>query len=373
MHSTATGTGAIRTAHRRTRVLSVTALTVGTGLLAAALAAPSPATAVAPAATASPAATSTVSLRSAAAATGRLFGTGVMANHLGESDYVAALDAEFGMVTPENEMTFIATEPQRREFVFSNADRIVNHALSRGMKIRGYTLVWHSTLPNWVLSLTTPEQARKGMNDHITTVMAHFKGKIHSWDVVNEAFTDGPEARRRGFPFQYKIGDTYIEEAFRTARAADPSAKLCYNDYNIDGINPKSDAVYALVKDFTSRGVPIDCVGFQSHFGRSWPVPPTHRVNLERFAALGVDVQLTELDIEDPADVQARDYAKVVGTCVAIPRCTAITVWGVTDKYSWRSMNRPLLLDASYGRKPAYHAVLDALGAAPVPTPSATP
>ncbi|MBZ4020571.1 endo-1,4-beta-xylanase [Streptomyces purpurogeneiscleroticus] len=300
-------------------------------------------------------------LGTAAAAQGRYFGAAVAANHLGEAPYVSTLDAEFTSVTPENEMKWDAVESSRGTFTFDAADRIVAHARDKGMKVRGHTLVWHSQLPGWVGGLSATD-LRTAMNNHITKVMQHYKGTIHSWDVVNEAFQDGSSGARRSSPFQDKLGNGYIEEAFRTARAADPNAKLCYNDYNTDGVNAKSNAVYAMVKDFKQRGVPIDCVGFQSHFNSNSPVPADYRQNLQRFADLGVDVQITELDIEGSGSAQATSYGNVVKACLAVSRCTGITVWGITDKYSWRSSGTPLLFDDNYGKKPAYYAVLSALG-----------
>ncbi|MGY4274482.1 endo-1,4-beta-xylanase [Streptomyces sp. M18.1] len=300
-------------------------------------------------------------LGSAAAAQGRYFGTAVAAGHLGEADYAATLDREFNSATPENEMKWDATEPSRGTFTFSAADRVVDHARAQGMDVRGHTLVWHSQLPSWVGALGAAD-LRAAMNDHINQVMGRYKGQIHSWDVVNEAFQDGGSGARRSSPFQDKLGDGYIEEAFRTARAADPAAKLCYNDYNTDGVNAKSTAVYTMVKDFKARGVPIDCVGFQGHFNSNSPVPADLRANLQRFADLGVDVQITELDIEGSGTAQADAYARVVDACLAVDRCTGITVWGVTDKYSWRSGGTPLLFDGNYEAKPAYDAVLAALG-----------
>jgi endo-1,4-beta-xylanase len=117
-----------------------------------------------------------------------------------------------------------------------------------------------------------------------------------------------------------------------------------------------------MVKDFKQRGVPIDCVGFQSHFNSASPVPSDYRANLQRFADLGVDVQITELDIEGSGSAQATSYTNVVNACLAVSRCTGLTVWGITDKYSWRSSGTPLLFDGNYGKKPAYTAVLTALG-----------
>ncbi|MFF5897698.1 endo-1,4-beta-xylanase [Streptomyces argenteolus] len=300
-------------------------------------------------------------LGDAAAAKGRYFGTAVAANHLGEAAYASTLDAQFDSVTPENEMKWDAVESNRNSFNFTAADQIVSHAQSKGMKVRGHTLVWHSQLPGWVSGLSATD-LRSAMINHITQVMTHYKGKIHSWDVVNEAFQDGSSGARRSSPFQDKLGNGFIEEAFRTARTVDADAKLCYNDYNTDGQNAKSNAVYDMVKDFKQRGVPIDCVGFQSHFNSNSPVPSDFQANLQRFADLGVDVQITELDIEGSGSAQAANYTKVVNACLAVTRCKGMTVWGITDKYSWRSSGTPLLFDGDYNKKPAYDAVLAALG-----------
>ena len=158
------------------------------------------------------------------------------------------------------------------------------------------------------------------------------EGKIYAWDVVNEAFADGGSGGRRDSNLQ-RTGNDWIEAAFRAARAADPGAKLCYNDYNTDGINAKSTGIYNMVRDFKSRGVPIDCVGFQSHLGTS--LPGDYQANLQRFADLGVDVQITELDVMTGGN-QANIYATVTSACLAVSRCTGITVWGVRDSDSWR-------------------------------------
>lgn len=297
-------------------------------------------------------------LGGAAAAKGRYFGAAVAAGHLGESQYVSTLDTEFNSATPENEMKWDATEPSRNSFSFGRADQIVNHAQSHGMQVRGHTLVWHSQLPGWVGGLDA-NNLRSAMNNHINQLMGHWRGDISAWDVVNEAFEEN--GTRRASPFQTRLGNGYIEEAFRTARTADPSAKLCYNDYNTDGMNAKSNAVYNMVRDFKQRGVPIDCVGFQSHFNSQSPVPGDYQANLQRFSDLGVDVQITELDIEGSGTAQANSYRTVVNACLAVSRCTGITTWGVTDKYSWRASGTPLLFDGNYNKKEAYNAVLSAL------------
>ncbi|MEE6262311.1 endo-1,4-beta-xylanase, partial [Plantactinospora sonchi] len=235
-------------------------------------------------------------LGAAAAQSGRYFGTAVAANKLSDSAYTTILNREFNQVTAENEMKIDATEPQQNQFTFTNADRIVNHATSRGWKVRGHTLAWHSQQPGWMQSMSGTA-LRSAMLNHVTRVATYYRGKIDSWDVVNEAFADGNGGGRRDSNLQ-RTGNDWIEAAFRAADAADPNAKLCYNDYNTDNWTwDKTQAVYRMVQDFKQRGVPIDCVGFQSHFNSGSPYPSNYRTTLSSFAALGVDVQITELDI----------------------------------------------------------------------------
>jgi endo-1,4-beta-xylanase len=173
-------------------------------------------------------------LGAAAATSGRVFGTAVSSSHLSDSSYVSTWDTEFTGFTPENEMKWDTTEPSQNAFQFSAADTLVSHAQQRNMKIRGHTLVWHNQLPSWVSSLSSSSTLLSVMNNHITTEMTHFQGKIWYWDVVNEAFND--DGTRRSDVFQHLLGNSYIETAFRTAHAADPNAKLCYNDCNYSGL-----------------------------------------------------------------------------------------------------------------------------------------
>ena len=180
------------------------------------------------------------------------------------------------MITAENEMKMDATEPNQNQFNYSNGDRIVNWARSNGKRVRGHTLAWHSQQPGWMQNLSG-SALRNAMINHVTQVATHYKGKIYAWDVVNEAFADGGRGARRDSNLQ-RTGNDWIEAAFRTARAADPAAKLCYNDYNIDDwTHAKTQAVYNMVRDFKARGVPIDCVGFQSHFNPQQPVPRNYQ------------------------------------------------------------------------------------------------
>ena len=297
-----------------------------------------------------PAAAAESTLGAAAAQSGRYFGTAIASGRLGDSAYTTIANREFNMVTAENEMKIDATEPQRGQFNFTAADRVYNWAVQNGKQVRGHTLAWHSQQPGWMQSLSG-STLRQAMIDHINGVMAHYKGKIAQWDVVNEAFADGSSGARRDSNLQ-RTGNDWIEVAFRTARAADPAAKLCYNDYNIENWTwAKTQAVYNMVRDFKQRGVPIDCVGFQSHFNSGSPYNSNFRTTLQSFAALGVDVAITELDIQGASPTT---YANVVNDCLAVARCLGITVWGVRDSDSWRSEHTPLLFDGNGNKKAAY-------------------
>ena len=233
-------------------------------------------------------------LGASAAQSGRYYGAAIAAGRLGDSTYSRLLTTEFNSVTPENEMKWDATEPSQGRFTYTNGDRILNQGISMGAKVRGHALLWHSQQPGWAQSMSGTA-LRSAMMNHVTQVATHYKGKIYAWDVVNEAFADGGSGGRRDSNLQ-RTGNDWIEAAFRAARAADPNAKLCYNDYNTDGINAKSTGIYNMVRDFKSRGVPIDCVGLQSHLGTGID-SDDYQANIQRFADLGVDVQITELDV----------------------------------------------------------------------------
>ncbi|MFI0508448.1 endo-1,4-beta-xylanase [Streptomyces canus] len=329
-----------------------------TGALSTAVAVATPTTATAAEST----------LGAAAAQSGRYFGTAIASGRLGDSAYTSIAAREFNMVTAENEMKIDATEPQRGQFNFTAGDRVYNWAVQNGKRVRGHTLAWHSQQPGWMQSLSG-STLRQAMIDHINGVMGHYKGKIAQWDVVNEAFADGSSGGRRDSNLQ-RTGNDWIEVAFRTARAADPAAKLCYNDYNIENWTwAKTQGVYNMVRDFKQRGVPIDCVGFQSHFNSGSPYNSNFRTTLQSFAALGVDVAITELDIQGAS---SSTYAAVTNDCLAVSRCLGITVWGVRDSDSWRSGDTPLLFNNDGSKKPAYTAVLNALNGGSTTTPPPT-
>ncbi|MEJ2851867.1 MULTISPECIES: endo-1,4-beta-xylanase [unclassified Saccharothrix] len=351
-------------AGRARRVLAATAIAVtGTLVVGMAVAAPS-------ATEADP------TLGQLAAAKGRYFGSATDNPTLNNAPYTAVLGSEFNQITVGNTQKWQYTEPTRGQFDYRQADQIVAFAQAHNQIVRGHTLVWHNQLPDWVGSVPAGELLGV-MRNHITNVAGHYKGKVVHWDVVNEAFEE--DGTRRQSVFQQKIGDSYIAEAFKAARAADPGAKLYYNDYNIEGIGAKSDAVYNMVKSFKQQGIPIDGVGLQAHLILG-QVPSTVQQNIQRFADLGVDVALTELDIRMrvPRDAtkdaqQAADYRTVVNACLAVTRCVGITVWDFSDGYSWIPSVFPgegaaLIYDENFAKKPSYWAVYEALGGTPTTT-----
>ncbi|MFD9701175.1 endo-1,4-beta-xylanase [Lentzea sp. NPDC059081] len=312
-------------------------------------------------------ASAATTLGAAAAQSGRYFGAAVAASKLSDQTYVNILNTEFSMVTAENEMKWDATEPNRGQFTYSGGDRVLNQAVGNGKRVRGHALLWYQQEPGWAQRLEGSD-LRQAMMNHVTQVATHYQGKVYAWDVVNEAFADGNSGGRRDSNLQ-RTGNDWIEAAFRAARAADPAAKLCYNDYNTDSINPKSTGIYTMVRDFKSRGVPIDCVGFQSHLSNN--APSDYQANLQRFADLGVEVQITELDIS--GSNQANAYGAVTRACMAVRACAGITVWGIRDSDSWRTGENPLLFTSSGAKKAAYTSVLDALNAGgPGPTTTTT-
>ncbi len=304
-------------------------------------------------------------LGAAAAQSGRYFGTAIAANRLNDSTYSTIAAREFNMITAENEMKPDATSPARGQFNFSSGDQIYNWATQRGLKVRGHTLAWHAQQPGWWGGISG-SNLRQAMVDHINGVMGHYRGKLAAWDVVNEAFNE--DGSRRSSNLQ-ATGNDWIEVAFRTARAADPSVKLCYNDYNIENWSyGKTQGVYRMIQDFKSRGVPIDCVGLQTHFTGGSSLPGNFQTTLSSFAALGVDVALTEVDVTNSSTSQ---YAGLTQACMNVPRCIGITVWGVRDSDSWRSNESPLLFDGGGNKKAAYNSVLNVLNSVG-PTSSAS-
>ena len=301
--------------------------------------------------------------------------------YLSDSSYAGILGSEFNELTAENEMKFASVAPTATTTDYSGADALVSFAQAHQMAVRGHTLVWHQQVPAWVtLGGFTPSQLNTILQNHITNEMTHFAGNVYAWDVVNEAFNwDGTMAStiwydQPGIGFA-GMGTKYIEQALVWAKAADSKAKLFYNDYGAEVQNLKSDAIYAMAQDFTSRGVPLDGIGFQFHIDLSFDTQAnlaSVTSNFQRFAALGLDIHITELDIaltDSTAasfDAQAKLYGELATICLQQPSCKLFQTWGFTDKYSWipgftnGKKGWALLWDANYQKKPAYTSVLNA-------------
>ena len=310
-----------------------------------------------------------MALKVAAAQSGRLIGAAIGASHLSEVTYAATAAASFDFVTPENEMKWDATEPTQNVFTFANGDAIVSFARQNGMKVKGHTLVWHSQLPTWVSGITDATALHDAMINHVTQVASYYRGKVIAWDVVNEAVADGGQSLRDSI-FSHYLGAGYIDDAFNAAHAADPGALLLYNDYGAEGAGAKADYVYNMVKGMLARGVPINGVGLQMHIGSADASPSAAQVtaNMQRLEALGLNVVISEMDVQtctSNAGTQKSRFHDIVSVCATEPLCLAVTVWGVSDKYSWLNgatcaTPQPLLFDDNYGPKPAYTGVLDA-------------
>ncbi|GGV22996.1 beta-xylanase [Streptomyces filipinensis] len=304
--------------------------------------------------------------------TGRYFGAAVDNPELADTPYADLLGKEFDATTPGNGMKWYATEPQRGVFDFTAGDEIVNYAKAKGLKVRGHNLLWHQQLPDWLTSGTwTKDELRSILKNHITHVVKHYKGKVFAWDVANEIMNEDGTYREN--IFYRTIGPSYIADALRWAHAADPKVKLYLNDYNVEAVGPKSDAYYTLIKRLKADHVPIDGFGMQAHLALQYGFPDRMEQNIQRFAELGVDVAITELDIRMilPSDAaklaqQADWYSKVTDACLAVKRCVGITLWGYSDRHSWIPAVFPgegaaLPWDENLAHKPAYDAIREAL------------
>lgn len=308
---------------------------------------------------------------------------------------------EFNSVTPENDMKMGPLHPSEHQYNWSNADAIVAFAQKHGMRIRGHNLLWHNQAPAWLFkdslgNTVSKEVLLRRLKEHITTVVHHFKGKVYAWDVVNEAVDDNPSVYLRNSLWYQICGEDFIAKAFEYAHAADPSAELFYNDYNSEN-ESKREKIYKLLKNLIDHKVPVTGIGIQGHWNLYSPSPDMIRKTLDRYASLGLKIQITELDINilgggsanaQPSAIdsgltptlaqkQADRYKELFEIFRSYKHViTGVSFWNVSDRYSWldsrnatggaavsESTRRvirkayPLLFDENLQRKKAYWGV----------------
>jgi endo-1,4-beta-xylanase len=314
----------------------------------------------------------------------------------------ALVKQQFNTITPENVMKWGRIYPQPNRYEFGPTDQFVEFGERNKMVIIGHTLVWHSQTPNWVFQdesgqPVTREFLLHRMSNHIHTVVGRYKGRVHGWDVVNEALNEDGTLRRS--PWWRIIGEDYLVKAFEFAHAADPNAELYYNDFSLEN-EPKRNGAIAIIKKLQAAGVKVHGIGTQMHAKMDWPSPQLVEDTITAFANLGVQVMITELDIDVlpertrnlSADVSRRDaaapelnpyakglpdsvqqaLAKRYGEIFAVyarhaDKISRVTFWGVTDDESWLNnwpirgrTSYPLLFDRGSRPKPAFEAVIQA-------------
>ena len=336
------------------------------------------------------------SLKAHAAARGLLAGCAVNANLFRQdAAFRALLVEQYSILVPENCMKLNLLRPTAETYDFADADALVSFAQAHGIKVRGHNFVWHEALPTWFAATVTKDNARKFLTDHITTVASRYKGRMHSWDVVNEAIwiKDGrPDGLRSSSPWFQMLGPEYLDFAFKTARRADPKALLTYNEYGIEYDTEdeakKRAATLALLRRMKAAGTPIDALGVQSHIYAGGPevFGKGLRELLDGARSLGLQVFITELDVKDDGvsidDVAQRDrivadvYRNYLKTVLEGPEVKAVLTWGATDGNTWLNHGtrfrplhparpqRPLPFDADYKPVPAFFAMRDSFDGA---------
>jgi endo-1,4-beta-xylanase len=310
------------------------------------------------------------------------------------------VENQFSAVTSENMMKWQYIHPRPNDYSFAPADRFVEFGMKDKKFIVGHTLVWHYQTPGWVFGGSDGNKPSRDvllsrMKEHITTVVGRYKGKVSGWDVVNEAIADSGGLKKTSW--LTIIGEDYIAKAFEYAHEADPNAELYYNDFTLD-IPVKRETCVRLVKDLQAKGLRIDGVGIQGHWGMSFPATKDIEAFIDAMAALGVKAMVTEMDIDAlpsasayqgadlsvkvelqkqlnpyvdglPDSVQeklANRYAGLFAIFVKHKNTVSrVTLWGISDKTSWLNnwpvrgrTNYPLLFDRKYQPKPAFFAVI---------------
>lgn len=307
------------------------------------------------------------------------------------SEYTIEKDQEllkkhFNSITAENEMKPMHMQSEQGKFDFEVSDKMVQFAEDNGMEVRGHTLVWHNQMPSWFFTDengddVTRDELLKRMKDHIDAVVTRYKGRIHAWDVVNEAVEDRGEETYRSSKWVDIIGEDFIDYAFKYAHEADPEALLFYNDYNESHPN-KREKIYHLVKGMLDRGIPIHGVGLQAHWNLYDPVHQDIEDAIKRYSELGLQLHVTEMDVsmfefnDERTDVkeptkemlhfQAERYERFFDLFTKYSdNVKSVTFWGISDAYTWLDdfpvrgrKNWPFVLDEKGEPKPAYHRIV---------------
>ncbi|QQR91149.1 MAG: endo-1,4-beta-xylanase [Myxococcales bacterium] len=316
----------------------------------------------------------------------------------GEPEYDAIVDREFNTITPGNYLKWGPLQPIRGEWNFTNADQCIERAQARAgspQYVKGHTLVWYYQLPGWVDNSLTSNELSTALHQHIQTTVTRYKGKVSSWDVVNEAMGFGTCPNQcegqcfsgicyRDTIFSRKLGPDYIAQAFRWAHEADPSAVLIYNEIlnahaTVAGVERNT---FLLMKKLLAENVPVHGVGLQTHINaHNAPRTQDMRNTIRRFTSLGLKVNISEIDVGirylsgsqgEKLNTQRAVYYEMTRACLAEPGCYAFSLWGFTDKHSWIDSfygpDDPLIFDESYQKKPAYDGIMRALKNKPLST-----
>lgn len=330
------------------------------------------------------------SLRAHARHHGLVFGSAVIIHNVQDDpDFSELISEQCGIVVPTGELKWIALRPAPDRYDFSRPDFLLAFAQHHHMLMRGHTLCWHESVPDWIKTPENRPNTRRFFVDHITTVCKHYAGQLQSWDVVNEAIlpSDGqPGGLRKSFWYE-QMGPDYIDLAFRTARAADPHAKLTYNDYGVEFDNDNNAErrrlILELLRGMQKRGVPLDAVGIQSHVKAAQP--DTFGKGLadyiEAIRLMGLEVYLTEMDVneddistDDPVKrdvIIAQTYTDYLRVALANPAVKIVLTWDLSDRFTWlnngpthhrKQPNRPqrsLPFDRDFRPKDTFFAIRD--------------
>jgi len=335
------------------------------------------------------------SLKAHAHKHGLLAGCAVGAANLRDEAFKTVLAEQYSLVVAENAMKFGPIQPKPDSYNFADADALVAFAEEHGIKVRGHNFVWHEMLPSWFAGTVTKDNAKKVLTEHILAVAGRYKGKIQSWDVVNEAINvpDGRPDGLRKSPWLELIGPEYLELAYRTARQADPKAKLTYNEYGIEKDDETEEkkrvATLALLRQLKATGAPLDALGIQSHIsaGPNAQYGKGLRGLMDAAKSMGIEIYITEMDVNDDAiddnDPAVRDrivtevYANYLAIALENKAVRSVLTWGLTDGHTWLNgikshrekrpgrQQRPLPFDADYKATPAFFAMRDAFDKAP--------